>query len=382
MRRGFYATPFYSALQNNIFVRNPTKRRLIRRKKMIVLVEGNISAGKSTLCAHLGKELDFKLYLEPTATNPLLEKFYKDPKTWALPLQMWVLRQRYFTYVEALRSAASVGIGARGVVLDRSVFSDIVFADKNYRDGNISEEGYEEYMKVRKELLNGLPLPDCCLYLDASPETCYDRMQNLRKRDCEAGVPLDYLEGLHECYRSFLLEMNLLGVDVRSEPWDNFGDVRAVGKRILEGASPERSRASALAQEDIERLLSKLSLFDKFIESDSRISTELIRPEDVSASEAKVMNARRTSSASSSTSAFSSASEGDDSESETSFSSDEGAMRTPLASSCDDAASAAAPSPLGLAEPLLNSEQGGARTKVRASSADAGIPLSLSPLSL
>lgn len=64
----------------------------------IIIVEGNISAGKSTLCRRLQEELDCALFLEPTVANPFLEKFYKDPKKYALPLQLWILKQRYVTY--------------------------------------------------------------------------------------------------------------------------------------------------------------------------------------------------------------------------------------------------------------------------------------------
>lgn len=40
----------------------------------LVIVEGNISAGKSTLCRDLATILDYELYLEPTETNPYLAR--------------------------------------------------------------------------------------------------------------------------------------------------------------------------------------------------------------------------------------------------------------------------------------------------------------------
>jgi hypothetical protein len=50
-------------------------------------------------------------------------------------------------YARALRALLNPAEGtaaAKGVVLDRSLMSDIVFADKNLADGNISPEGYAE----------------------------------------------------------------------------------------------------------------------------------------------------------------------------------------------------------------------------------------------
>jgi len=54
-------------------------------------------------------------------------------------------------YCRALR-ALETG-GAAGVVLDRSLMSDVVFADKNLAAGNISPEGYATYAALRSHLL-------------------------------------------------------------------------------------------------------------------------------------------------------------------------------------------------------------------------------------
>jgi len=40
----------------------------------LVIVEGNISAGKSTLCRDLANILDYELYLEPALSNPYLAR--------------------------------------------------------------------------------------------------------------------------------------------------------------------------------------------------------------------------------------------------------------------------------------------------------------------
>jgi len=107
---------------------------------MLIIVEGNISAGKSTLCKNLAQLLNYKLFLEPAVEgNPYLQLFYQDPKKYALKMQLWLLRRRFETYAEAIRLISSNQ--CEGVLLDRSVFSDYVFAVKNFEDGNISSEG-------------------------------------------------------------------------------------------------------------------------------------------------------------------------------------------------------------------------------------------------
>lgn len=75
----------------------------------IVLVEGNIGIGKTTLCRELADRLKYKAFFEPAAENPYLEKFYSNPKKYALPLQLWIFNQRCQTYVEALKHIAQTG---------------------------------------------------------------------------------------------------------------------------------------------------------------------------------------------------------------------------------------------------------------------------------
>ena len=63
-------------------------------------------------------------------------------------------------------------------------------------DGNFSFEEYDEYLKFRNKLLDKVILPDVMLYLNASPETCYERIHKLRKRAGEEVIPLAYLTGI------------------------------------------------------------------------------------------------------------------------------------------------------------------------------------------
>ena len=42
----------------------------------IILVEGNICSGKTTLCRALASELGMDLFLEPVVANPYLVKYY------------------------------------------------------------------------------------------------------------------------------------------------------------------------------------------------------------------------------------------------------------------------------------------------------------------
>jgi tRNA A37 threonylcarbamoyladenosine biosynthesis protein TsaE len=53
--------------------------------KPIIIIEGNIGAGKSTLSKQLAASMRYALFQEPTTGNPYLEKYYSQPKVYALP---------------------------------------------------------------------------------------------------------------------------------------------------------------------------------------------------------------------------------------------------------------------------------------------------------
>eukprot|EP00766_Chilomastix_caulleryi_P000046 gnl/Chilomastix_caulleri/1041.p1 GENE.gnl/Chilomastix_caulleri/1041~~gnl/Chilomastix_caulleri/1041.p1 ORF type:complete len:226 (+),score=62.52 gnl/Chilomastix_caulleri/1041:56-733(+) len=196
---------------------------------LIILIEGNIAAGKSTLAKELCVRLDLKLFEEPVEDNPYLVDFYANPAKFAAKMQSWFLNLRFRTYMEALAYSEETG---RGVVLDRSVWSDCVFADNCHNDGLMTDEEYEAYWVERMNLLTGLRKPDLCIYLEASPEVCLERITKVRGRECEQSIPIGYLRGLDGSYIRWLQRMKELGVEVLNVNRNTFAP--AVNQRVYE----------------------------------------------------------------------------------------------------------------------------------------------------
>jgi hypothetical protein len=65
------------------------------------------------------------------------------------------------------------------------------------------------------------------VYLDATAKVCHERIHGLRKRDCESGIPLAYLEGLDECYLTFLKNIEAQGSIVLNFDWRKFSKTGA-----------------------------------------------------------------------------------------------------------------------------------------------------------
>ncbi|KAL0229850.1 hypothetical protein PCE1_003414 [Barthelona sp. PCE] len=191
----------------------------------LIIVEGNIAAGKSTLCKGL-QELDEKLIIlfEPTDSNPFLKLFYQDPHKYALPMQLFLLRNRFRYYAHAL----SLVLEGNDVILDRSIFSDSVFADQTHIDGFIDEAGYAYYYELRDYLLSLVPVPHVSIFLDVEPDECLNRIVNIRKRECESGIPIAYLEGLSSCYKTFVMDIEQRGSNLLHLDWNSYGECEQV----------------------------------------------------------------------------------------------------------------------------------------------------------
>ncbi|KAL0249452.1 hypothetical protein GEMRC1_004684 [Eukaryota sp. GEM-RC1] len=230
----------------------------------VVILEGNISAGKSTLAQTLGAFLNARVFYEPTVTNPYLAKFYQNPKKYGLKMQLYLLRQRFILYVGALRHAVSTG---QTVVLDRSIFSDSVFAVTNVEQGNISEEGYDYYSTLRSQMLNLLPIPESTIFLQTDPIVCQQRILS-RARSCEAGIPLDYLEALDRNYNNFVEYMRHSGSRVLCLDWNSFGSITAICDKLKQILPIQRSSVCSLLFSD-DFVMSRLRLEDRSTDSES-----------------------------------------------------------------------------------------------------------------
>jgi deoxyadenosine/deoxycytidine kinase len=290
----------------------------------IILVEGNICSGKTTLCRALASELGMDLFLEPVLLNPYLIKYYvsmtgsstrdqslisssialtplppqrtalseraqADPPRWALPLQLWIVRQRARTYAAAVqRALLSDGPAASGIILDRSLFSDSVFAVKNHLDRNITDAGMEEYETLRRRLLALVPRPDLVVYLEVDATECHRRVHEMRQREGEEGIPLEYLAGLEQCYDDFIAALErgdtmatgsepLLGkpIKVARIAWSRFGEERAVGATIRSAlASAEAAPAQELSRAALAKIERDLEALERALLDSERDASD------------------------------------------------------------------------------------------------------------
>ncbi|MGQ9595278.1 MAG: deoxynucleoside kinase [Anaerolineae bacterium] len=170
--------------------------------KRLILVAGNIGAGKTSLTERLGARLGWKTAFESVADNPYLADFYADMRQWSFHLQIFFLGHRAQQHLALARSPESA-------IADRSIYEDAhIFARALHHLGNLSERDYQAYRRVFDLVVAGLPRPDLLLYLKASPETLLQRIRN-RGRDIERGITLEYLTLLDSFYEEWLQTFDL-----------------------------------------------------------------------------------------------------------------------------------------------------------------------------
>lgn len=197
---------------------NYLKNNIIQ-KRVIVSLEGNIAAGKSSMMElitnHFGKE-NAEYVSEPVDEwNDILKVFYEDKARWSYTFQSIA----YITRLNNLLNTIK-GSNKKYIFLDRSLKSDYnIFSKMLHDDGLINPIEWDCYNKWNNFYEKHLSCPDIefkVIYLRCEPDIAFQRMQ-LRGREAEKNIEFEYLNSLHKYHETWLMNNNtenILIVDV------------------------------------------------------------------------------------------------------------------------------------------------------------------------
>ncbi len=162
----------------------------------LIVIEGPIGVGKTSLARRLSERLEGELHLEAPEENPFLAHFYDDPPRWAFQTQLFFLLSRH----RQLETLAQ-----------QSLFSNVTFSDyflpkdRIFAHLNLLEEELTLYERVYQLLDLQVPKPDLVIYLQADTPTLLARIR-LRARAYENPIQDVYLKNLNEAYNRFFFQ--------------------------------------------------------------------------------------------------------------------------------------------------------------------------------
>ena len=182
-------------------------------KRMIVMA-GNIGAGKTSLTERIGERLGWKTAYESVADNPYLPDFYKDMKAWGFHLQIYFLGHRAEQHIHLAKMPESA-------IVDRSIYEDAhIFARALHHMGNMNDRDYESFLRVYDLVVKNLPRPDLLIHLEAPVPVLMERIRR-RARNIETGISEDYLNLLARFYEEWVEAFDLCPVlTIRSDDLD------------------------------------------------------------------------------------------------------------------------------------------------------------------
>ncbi|MBI2379614.1 MAG: deoxynucleoside kinase [Gammaproteobacteria bacterium] len=200
----------------------PNTTETVNEARKFIAVEGPIGVGKTSLARRLAKCFQAELLLEEAEENPFLERFYQNPKSAALPTQLFFLFQR----ARELQKARQPDLFAPLRVADFLMEKDRLFARMNLDDDEL-----RLYEQVYAQMAVDAPRPDLVIYLQAPVDVLMNRIRK-RGRPEEDTIERTYLQKVVDDYAHFfhyyddapLLIVNASGVDlVESE--DDFQEL-------------------------------------------------------------------------------------------------------------------------------------------------------------
>lgn len=194
---------------------------------LVIIVEGLIGAGKSTLTQELGLVLgqDTLVLMEPDEqknANPYLADFYGNKERWSFTMQTHLLGMRYRMQLAAQWHALC---GRGHAICDRSFYGDTCFARMMNNTGEISNREFETYRVLYQAMTASVLLPGVCVRLKVDPEVAADRIRGrASKRDgrkSELSIDLGYLRALDEEIDTTVGVLREQGVQVLSLHWND-----------------------------------------------------------------------------------------------------------------------------------------------------------------
>jgi deoxyadenosine/deoxycytidine kinase len=157
----------------------------------MILLEGNIGAGKTSLATQMATDFNAKLVLERFKENPFLPKFYENPDRYSFPLELSFLADRYN---QLKKDLSHRDLFKSFTISDYYFMKSLIFSKSTLQD-----DEYNLYRQIFDIIYNQLPKPDLYVYLHLTTDNLIKNIKK-RGRDYEQNITEDYLRKIQNSY--------------------------------------------------------------------------------------------------------------------------------------------------------------------------------------
>jgi deoxyguanosine kinase len=177
---------------------------------MLIVVEGCVGAGKSTVAKGLAASRESRLLLEDFESNPFLRAFYEDPIGNATETEFAFL----LLHFHQLKNQAGTASGSE-VVADFHLGKDLLYADLNLKDTRLNRLFTELY----DVCIEKTPRPALMIFLSATTDLLVKRIR-ARKRDFELEIDPAYYGLVNAAYEEYFVRYSGKKLRIIMDDWD------------------------------------------------------------------------------------------------------------------------------------------------------------------
>ena len=197
-----------------------------------IAIEGNIGAGKTTLCHQLQQDFNCRLVLEQFTDNPFLPYFYENQERYAFPVELFFMTERH---KQLLENIPQQDLFQELIISDYFFLKTLLFA-KN----NLNPEEHRLFQRLFHILNASFPKPDLLVFLHRSIDNLLFNIKN-RGREYEQEITPEYLQSIQNTYYEYFKTEKSTPVLIIDVDQINFLESKKHYQMIIEAFSKKYS---------------------------------------------------------------------------------------------------------------------------------------------
>jgi deoxyguanosine kinase len=177
---------------------------------MLIVIEGCVGAGKSTVAEGLAAYRGSEVLLENFEANPFLQAFYNDPVEHAIETEFAFL----LLHFHQLKNHAAADTQSE-VIADFHLGKDLIYSELNLKD----ERAKHLFAQLYELCAAKTPRPALMIFLSATTDLLVRRIRE-RNRSFEQDIDPAYYASVNEAYEDYFDRFAGRKLRISMDTWD------------------------------------------------------------------------------------------------------------------------------------------------------------------